>query len=514
MKNEPILTWKGRRVRSPDDSPEKTAKKVPSAPLRPGSLFFVPSPLEGWGVDVLLERLPAEAAVVLFEKDPALKQHCREAFEQFLGDNLADPRLLWLETDTEDAVASLFTCLPLDRLRRCEFLTLNGAWLPHADRYRQVFARLEEGLTRWWSNRITSLHLGPLWVRNLIGNLKGSRFAPVHWPDWKHETVVVLGAGVTAEQALPWLAANRNFCRILAVDTALPLLRAYSMVPDAVVCVEAQHANLRDFADWRGAPVALFADLTSFPASTRVFGGPLFWYVSEFAPVALWKRWPWEASAVPRLPALGSVGVVAAWIAWKLTQGAVVFSGLDFCFPPGKTHARGAPSLAAMASRTGRLNPFEQIGSWERPGVHWTADRKWLTTGVLEGYAGLLAERAAVQAQRTWLWAQAGVPLGLRVWPREAAVEPLPQMNELLRSRDSETEKWLAQEKARCAAILDSFERLNQAPHDELVWDTLESQLREVDYLTFSFPDPKPRRSSDWLIRAQVQVRWLLERLG
>ena len=154
MNPEPVLTWKGRRVRSPDDSPETVARKVPLAPLRPGSLFFVPSPLEGWGLNVLLDRLPPESAVIVMEKDSALKVHCERGFCDFLGQQAIDSRLFWLDTDTEEAVVSLFLRLPLDRLRRCEFLTFNGAWLISAPRYRQVFARLEEGLARWWSNRI------------------------------------------------------------------------------------------------------------------------------------------------------------------------------------------------------------------------------------------------------------------------------------------------------------------------------------------------------------------------
>ncbi len=154
MNLEPLLTWKGRRVRLPGEGPDAAAQKVPSAPLRPGSLFFIPSPLEGWGVDALLERLPDEGAVVLLEKDPELRDHCRRAFEDFLGPRAVDPRLFWLDADTEDSIGSLFSVLPLHRLRRCEFLTFNGAWLADSERYREVFARLNDGLTRWWSNRM------------------------------------------------------------------------------------------------------------------------------------------------------------------------------------------------------------------------------------------------------------------------------------------------------------------------------------------------------------------------
>ncbi len=190
--------------------------------------------------------------------------------------------------------------------------------------------------------------MGPLWVRNLFDNLASETFSLAPWPDWGDAPVIVCGAGVTLESALPWISDHRSAWKLIAVDTALPILKAWSLIPDAVVSLEAQHANLRDFAGWFGAPVALFADMTSYPPSTRVFSQQPFWFISEFAPLALWSRWPWGTAVAPRLPPLGSVGVAAAWIAWKLTQGPVLLAGLDFSFPPGQSHARGAPLIAGI----------------------------------------------------------------------------------------------------------------------------------------------------------------------
>jgi len=508
MTNEPLLTWKGRRVRFPGDGPETAALKVPAAPLRPGSLFFVPSPLEGWGVDVLLDRLPPEAAVVLYEHDRDLKHLCSLGFEKHMDRHRTDPRIFWLTEDTEQAVQALFRRLPLAQLRRCELLTFSGAWLAHSPRYRQIFARLETGLTRWWSNRMTELHMGPLWVRNLIANWGTAALAP--WPQWGDATVLVCGAGVTLEGALPWARTHRANLKIVAADTALAVLKEAGVTPDAVVCLEAQHANLRDFAGWLGADIQLFADLTSFPATSRILGRAPRWFVSEFAEISLWGRWPWDE--VPRIPPLGSVGVAAAWVAWRLTDGPVVVAGLDFSYPAGKTHARGAPSLGALHSRTSRLAPVEQPGSWVKPGVRISGSG-WLTTPVMEGYAGVMTDQARTESHRTWTWSQEGLPLGLDRWPRRpptgdpARSAPSPEVREA-----PSFGQWLASEEELWRTILDDFEAINASP-DEGAWSLLETHLSMADYLTFWFPDPTFRRDSDWLIRAQVQVRWALSRL-
>ena len=515
MSDEPLLTWKGRRVRSPGDGPESAARKVPSAP-RPGSLFFIPSPLEGWGVDVLVDRLPPDAAVVLFELDPDLRDRCAPALATVLGPRAGDPRLFWLQADTEFEVRRLFQRLPLDRLRRCEYLTLNGAWMVQGPRYREVFGRLDNGLNRWWSNRITSLHMGPLWVRNLFDNLKSGATAWAPWPDWGTAPVLVCGAGTSLEGALPWVREHRDGLKVVAADTALPVLKAWDLIPDAVVCLEAQHANLRDFAGWRGAGPVLFTDLTSYPPSSRVFSSPTRWFITEFTELSIWGRWPWTDAQVPRLPPLGSVGVAASWVAWRLTQGPVILAGLDFSFPVGRTHARGAPALASLASRTTRFHPMEQPGTWLKPGLRQAPTTNWLTTPVMEGYAGVLADQARPHRQRTWVWDNQGLPLDLPVWSGDLPTKAprLPTDSPDAPDQGPSPAQWLATEQELWRTILDDFVRINETPADEGAWADLETRLAMADYLTFSFPDPNFRRDTDWLVRAQVQVRWVLNRVS
>jgi len=478
--------------------------------------------LEGWGLETLLDRLPADSAVIVFEKDQELTVRCSQDWQSFLGTRGAvglpgsDPRLFRLEADTEDDVRRLFRRLPLGSLRRCEFLTLNGAWLAHGARYREVFSRFEQGLNQWWANRVTCLHMGPLWIKNLFDNLSSGDFQPQGWPDWENSPVLVCGAGVSLETALPWAQRNRSALRLVAADTALPVLKAAGLTPDAVVCLEAQHANLRDFSGWKGADVPLFTDLTSYPPGTRVFSKPPHWFITEFAELSLWNRWPWTTQQIPRLPPLGSVGVAAAWVAWRLSQGPVILAGLDFSFPPGKTHARGAPSLTALAARTNRFVPMEFPGVWGRKtGIKPTA-QGWLTTAVMEGYAGVMAEQAARESHRTWVWDTQGLPLGLPRWPSEE--RPSSPRESVVKeggepfSAEPQGAAWLANEQELWRTILDDYGAINRQPNDAGAWADLETHLAMVDYLTFSFPDPEFRRDSDWLIRAQSQVRWILER--
>jgi hypothetical protein len=501
MSPVPLQSWKGRRVRSGGDDAVAAARKVPETP-RSGSLFFIPSPLEGWGVDVLLDRLPADSAVVVFEKDIELEAFLSDAWNEVLGDRVRHPRLFRLRTDSETAVQELFGALPQNSLRRVEFLPLNGAWLPNGARYRAILQRLDEGVKRWWSNRITSMHLGGLWIKNLFANLTSDRFSLEPWPHWGTDTVLVCGAGPTLDKALPWAHAHRDRLRIVAADTALGALKPWNIVPDAVVAVESQHANLDDFSGWNGAPVTLFADLTSFPPATRVFSTPPCWFVSEFAPLRFWSRWP-KWGPVPVLPPLGSVGVLAAQIGWTLTRGSVILAGLDFSFLAGKSHARGTPPVEAVLRTSSRLNPVGQP-VWSPEG--------WATSPVLATYSALLADRARPHADRVWVWEPAGAELGLKPWPRATLLDKLSHRGSPSAGPHL-AQAFVAGERTRWTEALDAFERINNDPSEDH-WRALEAALAEIDYLTFDFPDPEFRRESDWLVRAKNRVVWISQRFA
>jgi hypothetical protein len=300
---------------------------------------------------------------------------------------------------------------------------------------------------------------------------------------------------------LPWARAHRHRLRIIAVDTALGALKPWDIVPDAVVAVESQHANLDDFAGWVGADVPLFADLTSYPGATRVFRQRPRWFVSEFAPLGFWARWP-DWPEVPRLPPLGSVGVLAANLAWTLTRGPVILAGLDFSFQAAKSHARGTPAVESVLREATRMTPVGQP-VWSPHG--------WSSTPALRTYAGLLADRVKSYSHRVWLWEQAGAELGLNTWPRHILLDKLGDPA-TVRSTPRSVKSWLNDEQTLWSDVLASFDRINQSP-DETVWAELEAGLSAVDYLTFDFPDPEFRRDSDWLIRAKNRVQWIQERL-
>jgi hypothetical protein len=440
---------------------------------------------------------------VVFENDPELEAFLAEAQASVLGTRSVDPRLFRLRTDTETAVQELFDALPLSGLRRVEFLPLNGAWLAHGARYRDILQRLDEGIRRWWSNRVTSMHLGRLWVKNLFDNLTSPRFSLEPWPHWGTDAVLVCGAGPTLDKALPWVHAHRDRLRIVAADTALGALKPWNIVPDAVVAVESQHANLDDFSGWAGKPVTLFADLTSFPAATRVFGASPCWFVSEFAPLRLWSRWP-KWGTVPIVPPLGSVGVLAAQIGWTLTRGPVILAGLDFSYLAGKSHARGTPSVEAVLRTSSRLNPVGQP-VWSTGG--------WATSPILATYAALLADRARPYADRVWVWEAAGTDLGLKPWPRSTLLDRLGQHSAVTSAVPHQAAALVTAEQDRWRDALRAFDRVNRSPSDD-DWRALKTALHDIDYLTFDFPDPEFRRDSDWLIRAKNRVQWMEDRVA
>ena len=382
----------------------------------------------GHGLTELIARLPADCAVLCVEVD-------QRVMALAAGRGLpADPRLRVVRTsDVLGAVACLQALGP-GRFRRVREAPLSGGWRVAPERYRAIREALELTLRTWWRNRMTLVMLGGRLVRNLLDNLPllcGAGDAADLATDLP---VVVAGAGPSLDRAIPALRALRGRYTLVAADTALPALAG--LAPDLVVCLEAQQANLRDFLPARPAGTRLACEIAGHPDAPRLFPGRCSFFSTAFAPLALLERLETAGLAPLRVPALGSVGVAAAWMALRLTGAPVLLAGLDFSYPRGATHARGTPSHLAALVGAGRLSPPGQSTVATLAGRAISREVSAggggvRTDNVLRSYRDLLEsvvrdDAAASPASRTRSIGGEGLPCGASVVAPESLGDLLP----------------------------------------------------------------------------------------
>jgi hypothetical protein len=479
---------------------------VPKA-VPPRTLVFVPSIGLGHGLAELVARTPPSSHVVCVETDQRLFAAACGLRPRLFPDH---PRLTVVRGDDPAAVARMAHGLGMGRFRRVLIVPLSAAYDADRERYDRLADVLRDAVRVHWQNRMTLIRMGRLWVRNLIANLAALPRA-ADWTALRGDgPILVAGAGPSLERRLAWIAANRERLRVLAVDTALPVLADAGLAPDIVFALEAQWANLEDFLGASLDACSLVADLTATPSLLRR-APRLYLCASQFAPTALLTRLAAAGLSPAAIPPLGSVGVAALHLALRLTSGPVLAAGLDFAYSGGRTHARGAPAMRAALAASDRLAPADSAAASALLGRRLlrVADKRGeptLSDVVLQGYAReavRVAETAGAAGRVTDLDAggldKGGQPLAQGMpegWPRLArrAPEPAPCWDR------GAVALFVADERERLAAAASLVERLLAAPDGSAASGLdprAESLLREVDYLSLDFPDAAPIPSAD-----------------
>jgi hypothetical protein len=190
----------------------------------------------------------------------------------------------------------------------------------------------------------------------------------------------------------------------------------------------------------------------------------------------------------------------------------VLFTGLDFSYPQGQLHARGAPSHLATLLTCSRIRPcgltsFETL--LERPRLWFTGKNgeRLLTDLVLHSYARQMQSINA-SSNRTYDLGLSGLPVATR-W-----LESLPQLTELLAGYgdDAAGRKRTASAgtggQKRAGTEVRAFCEQEQA----LLADSIEKtsmqrektgrDFRAVEYLLLSLPEVDPDRT---LSRRELQ---------
>ncbi len=512
------LFWRGIHFYPPGNPEEYACRKARAVSPGPQSLLFVPSIGLGHGITELLARLPADCAVL-----------CVEVFQEVMGTAVArglpaDPRLLVVRTDDPEAAAAALRGLGTGRFRRVVEVSLSAGYRLAPELYARLRGRLEQEIIRYWQNRLTLIAMGSLQVRNILSNLPLLTSALDFSALSTRLPVVVAGAGPSLDESLPVLARQRQRYVLAAVDTALPSLTASGVIPDVVVALEAQVYNIQDFlpAPRADSGVFLACDLSSHPAAARLFMDRLCLFSSEFASLSLNARLSAAGLRPSPFPALGSVGVAAAYAALRLTDSEVYLTGMDLSFPGMRTHAKGSPHHIALLSRSIRLAPVDQDfqALCTRP-IQRAADKNGemvATDRVLRSYRDSLEQELQAAGHRVRDAGRSGLPLGARLLAEDELEQRLscvPSTATRLhvdRTRGfaaAGLRDFVASERALLARV-----RALAGPPQQTA-DELGSLLREADYVWVHFPDQPDPAAADagFLARVRVAAAFYDERL-
>ena len=350
---EPIVR-NGKTLLSGVDPVRRGERTADAVSVRNRTLYLCPSPLYGFGLDRLLERLETEApgsTILCLEADPQL----HELSLKNIPASLACDKKFCL-TNICDA-ASLYMFIRktwgVRAFQRVEVIRFTGGWQLFPELYDSLCEALRREIAAEWSNALTLTKLGRLYIRNALRNLTLIPHLPsITNLSFGEAPVLVLGAGPSLDETLDFFDSrfSQMLCcresrpfKIICVDTCLGTLKDRGIVPDLVVILESQHWNLRDFTGCRGWEVNFAMDLSAVPASAQMLGGEGFLFMTPWTNLRIFERLKAALLLPAVIPPLGSVGLTAVELARRLTCGNIFCAGLDFSFTADKYHSRSAP---------------------------------------------------------------------------------------------------------------------------------------------------------------------------
>ena len=208
-------------------------------------------------------------------------------------------------------------------------------------------------------NSTTVKRFGRRWVRNLARNIDtiGAASSLNRLENLlENVPALVIAAGPTLDDTLPYLKQLQQRMVLIATDTSLRALARFGIAPDFAVVVDPQYWNSRhlDVLDLRDT--ILISESATHPNVFRHSYRALFLSGSVFPLGSFLEP---EEEAPHKLGAGGSVTTTAWDFARFLGAERIYLSGLDLGFPEKRTHYRGSFFEQRLFSLSERLQPYE-----------------------------------------------------------------------------------------------------------------------------------------------------------
>lgn len=396
---------------------------VDTLELKNDTLILCFSPILGYGLNKLAEKLPSGCFMLIIEANKDLLELYNQDFIDTKKFSTQPPGDIFFPK----ALTSKIGFLGPSRLNDIYYLltkknqvTDNGVQIPHPgsfkycvridfsaapalrqEEYQRIQQRAELAVANFWKNRLTLIKMGRLYHRNILRNLSllpYSKEIPVNKINYP---IVVLGAGPSADKTIEILSSmtkeSRKKLFILAVDAVVPALRTQKVTPDLVLALECQHAIQQAYTHTSDSELFVVADLTSRPSilhydtcqgkkqnkrealGKNCSGGSIAFFSTEFTGSRFLDRLQQQKFIQQMLPPMGSVGIVAMEMALLLRKNTTIpvyVSGLDFSFLLERSHCKESFQIKNTFLKANRINPAgsyhclinptteKQLGKW------------------------------------------------------------------------------------------------------------------------------------------------------
>ena len=529
--------------------PSKSIKQIISnLKILDETLVLIFSPALWLGLDELSELIKRDcphSKIIAFEYDKALYNFSKESLSKKNGAenaHAATENTAPLFFDGSN-LNSFIDILQSGKFKRVIKIDFSAGVSFNKEKYDELYSLAQSVIDQYWKNKLTLIRFGRLFSKNIFKNLGhlasgiplNSLYKTIEKP------ILVLGAGESLDKTIAALKSRdlratnalRDNFYILCVDAALESLLENGITPDAVVAVEGQLAIEKAYiGKAKNCGVLLIADLVSRSSIPRITGGPVSFFVSEYAKMNFFTRLSERGVLPPAVAPLGSVGLVAMEIALRLRASEdvpVLFSGLDFAFTKGITHAKGTVAHKSQLTKAARLCPVYNIDAAFANGTSEITDKnskKMQTTKVLFNYA-LLFDETFSDKKNIFDVSESGVALkftrkNLNEFYNDAHASEnknpvganVTETQELLKFN---IKKFVKDEIASLNTLKDiltngenSLERKTTLTLDEQI----DSLVNDREYLFIHFPDSiqKTNRQS-FLNRIRIEIDFFLKEL-
>ncbi|MFH0878193.1 MAG: 6-hydroxymethylpterin diphosphokinase MptE-like protein [Lentisphaerota bacterium] len=288
-------------------------------------------------MEALFSRFPDSCQILMLESNLPRAAHLFKSWP--MEQRIKEGRLVLAMGSDEKHVETRF--LPLVNLRKAPVIRmLEMAWSPAEETafYQSALMRVKKSVHLSVFNVGTLVYRGPLWQHNTIKNLPQlianpgvaalERLFPA-------KPAVVVGAGPSLQEALPFLARAKNHFVILSTGTALRPLQKAGIRPDIVMSVDGSKKTAPQF-ETDCSDLFLACSSLSFPPILSKFKG-IFSASMSANPISEWLNGFGDPKGT--LIAAGTVTTTAMDLALRMGCNPVICLGADLSFKDdGTTH--------------------------------------------------------------------------------------------------------------------------------------------------------------------------------